>query len=91
MSEINHKDEDATNNIVSNLEWCNHKYNCNYGTRIERTTKKISKIVLCIDTNITYPSASEASRQTQIPESNISRACTGIYKSAGKLHWRYVN
>ena len=31
--EINHKDEDKTNNNVTNLEWCDHKYNVNYGTR----------------------------------------------------------
>lgn len=31
--EVNHKDEDKTNNNVNNLEWCSHKYNMNYGTR----------------------------------------------------------
>ncbi len=29
--EINHIDEDKTNNCVSNLEWCTHLYNMNYG------------------------------------------------------------
>jgi len=33
---INHKDEDKTNNIYTNLEWCTQKYNVNYGTRIKR-------------------------------------------------------
>ena len=29
-NEINHKDEDKTNNKVDNLEWCSHDYNINY-------------------------------------------------------------
>lgn len=32
---INHKDEDKTNNNVTNLEWCDAKYNVNYGHRTE--------------------------------------------------------
>lgn len=41
--EINHRDEDKTNNCVENLEWCTRKYNVNYGTRIKRmsTTNNI--------------------------------------------------
>ena len=38
--EINHKDENPLNNNVDNLEWCSHKYNMNYGTRIKRAVKK---------------------------------------------------
>ena len=33
---INHKDEDRTNNSVDNLEWCDYKYNVNYGNRLNK-------------------------------------------------------
>ena len=39
--EVNHKDENPSNNCVENLEWCNHAYNMNYGTRRERVSKAL--------------------------------------------------
>ena len=42
-TEINHIDENKSNNCVSNLEWMTHKENLNHGTRNERSGKAISK------------------------------------------------
>lgn len=36
---VNHKDENKTNNVAWNLEWCSYSYNNIYGTKIERHRK----------------------------------------------------
>ena len=41
LPQINHKDENPTNNDVSNLEWCTSKYNMNYGSGAKTRHSKI--------------------------------------------------
>lgn len=43
FNEVNHKDENPLNNCVENLEWCNRKYNMNYGTLPGRINDKNKK------------------------------------------------
>lgn len=37
---INHRDQNKTNNIASNLEWCSYEYNSNYGDALVRMSAK---------------------------------------------------
>lgn len=47
------------------------------------------KKILCVETGIIYSSVAEAGKLTGI--SNISLAARQEYRTAGKLHWRYID
>lgn len=92
LPQVNHKDENKLNNVTNNLEWCNAKYNSNYGTKSLRFSKSRGKSVKCVETGTIYHSAREAERQTGIDNTQIVGVCKNKYgyKTAGGYTWEYV-
>lgn len=91
--EVNHIDEDKSNNNVTNLEYVNHKTNISHGTAILRRTKKCRKAVQQFTKNGIYiadfASTIDAEKETGIWHNNISKVCKGKAKTAGGFIWKY--
>jgi hypothetical protein len=100
LPEVNHKDENPSNNHLENLEWCSRKYNANYGTlpnrisirsiNASKSSKAVNQYTLDGVFLNTYPSLNEAARQLgTITGDMIGRACKGKAKTAGGYLWSF--
>ena len=88
---INHKDENPLNNVYTNLEWCDIKYNTNYGTCLQRRALKRCVKVRCVETGVIYNSIKEASQKIiNRSNSHIGAACSGKLQTAYGYHWEYI-
>ena len=83
LPQVNHNDEDPSNNNVGNLEWCTSKYNVNYGTAIQRQVQKRSKKVIQYDLTGNYikefNSTQEAAKELNLSQGMIVNCCNGGY------------
>lgn len=92
--EVNHINEDKTDNRACNLEWCTRRENCNHGTHNERSAKNRSKPIgqFSLDGKLikVWQSACEARRQTDFSQGYVSAAARGEYKQAYGFIWKYI-
>lgn len=97
--EINHIDENKTNNKTSNLEWCNRSYNINYGVANKNRRKallnKRGKEITQYDKNWnkikTFPSLMQVVRELGLSKSDLSQCCNEKRKTAGGFQWKYTS
>ena len=92
--EVNHVNEDKTDNRACNLEWSTRRENNNHGTRNTRTAKALSKPVgqYTSDGELVkiWPSTMEVQRQTGFSQGHICKAANGKFKQVYGFIWKYV-
>ena len=93
LPEIDHLDNDGTNNYLNNLEWVTYSENRKRMYQRDKRKSAVMKKVFQFDLNnnlITeYESSYEAERKTKIKNTNICKCCKNKRKSAGGFIWKY--
>lgn len=91
-SQINHKDEDKTNNQADNLEWCNNEYNSRYGTRTERSARNHCKPVVAyrLFEEIKFSSVKEAAQHFECSTSSVTKALKNPNATCKGFHFAYL-
>lgn len=101
LPQINHINEDKSDNRACNLEFVTPKQNANHGTRNERISKSKRNNTYNTKTVIQYtldgefikewPSVMEIERVLNISNSNVCACCNGKYKSTHNFIFKYAS
>lgn len=96
LPQVNHIDGCKTNNVWTNLEWCDAQYNTLHAIRTGLfNAGHNAKACLQLDNNddiiAEYTSVVEAAKAVEGADSHISDVCNGKRQTAYGYKWKYKN
>ena len=91
LREVDHINEDKTDNRVENLRWSTTLDNLMHSGVIEKASVAKFTRVLCITTGETFDSVKQAAEYYGLHHSNIVACCNGRRALCGGKQWRYID